>query len=98
VNEGEGLLLNLTLGPVEEGVQVLLVRSGAALGVAVDDLRRALIQDALSRAQGNQARAAKLLGMKYTTFHALARRLGIVKKRGEDSVDAEPPPGDVAVG
>jgi hypothetical protein len=72
-----GLALNLTIGPVLEGMQVLLVRPGATMREVVDDVRRALINDALRRAEGNQARAAKLLGMKYTTFHTLSRRLGI---------------------
>jgi transcriptional regulator with GAF, ATPase, and Fis domain len=83
-----GLALNLTVGPVPDGVQVLMVRPGATMRAVVDDVRRALINDALVRARGNQAGAAKLLGMKYTTFHTLARRLGIerVKKRHPDDV------------
>jgi len=78
-SENIGLALNLTVGPVPEGVQVLMVRPGATMRTVVDDVRRALINDALNRAKGNQARAAKLLGMKYTTFHTLARRLGIAR-------------------
>lgn len=89
-SENVGLALNLTVGPVPEGVQVLMVRPGATMRTVIDDVRRALINDALNRASGNQARAAKLLGMKYTTFHTLARRLGIerVKKRHEGVGDA----------
>jgi transcriptional regulator with GAF, ATPase, and Fis domain len=85
-SENIGLALNLTVGPVPEGVQVLMVRPGATMRTVVDDVRRALINDALNRANGNQARAAKLLGMKYTTFHTLSRRLGIerAKKRRFD--------------
>jgi transcriptional regulator with GAF, ATPase, and Fis domain len=78
-SESIGLALNLTIGPVPEGVQVLMVRPGATMREVVDDVRRALINDALRRVNNNQARAAKLLGMKYTTFHTLARRLGIVR-------------------
>lgn len=97
-SESIGLALNLTVGPVPEGVQVLLVRPGATMRSVVDDVRRALINDALSRVNGNQARAAKLLGMKYTTFHTLSRRLGIVSGRSRDERGAADEGAEAAVG
>jgi transcriptional regulator with GAF, ATPase, and Fis domain len=36
-----------------------------------------LIRDALQRAQGNQARAARILGLRPTTLASQLRRLGI---------------------
>ena len=75
--EGQGLALNLTLGPIAEGLQVLLITPGSDMRSVVDDVKRTLVYGALRQTGGNQARAAKLLGMKYTTFHALVRRLGI---------------------
>lgn len=74
-----GVMLNLKIGPVVNGSQVLFIRPGASMKSVVDDVRRALMRDALARANGVQSRAAKLLGMKYTTFHTLARRLGLGK-------------------
>jgi DNA-binding NtrC family response regulator len=97
-SENLGLALNLTVGPVPDGVQVLMVRPGASMRAVVDEVRRALINDALHRAGGNQARAAARLGMKYTTFHTLARRLGIKRvghngKAGGDLPAASAEPG-----
>lgn len=88
-DENVGMALNLTVGPIPDGMQMFLVRPNATLRTVVDDVRRALINGALERADGNQARAAKLLGMKYTTFHTLARRLGIAWRRPGDEAELE---------
>jgi len=86
--EDTGLSLSLTIGPVLDGLQVLLVQPGASLETVLDDVRRTLIRDAIKRAGGKQSAAAKLLGMKYTTFYALARRLGF----GRNGVETDAPP------
>lgn len=73
----QGLAMNVTLAPIPDGLQVLLVSPGSSMRSVVDDVKRSLVQGALKQVNGNQSRAAKLLGMKYTTFHALVKRLGI---------------------
>ncbi len=90
-SQSPGLALNVTIGAVMEGTKVLLVRPGASLRALVDDLRTVLIRDALARANGVQSRAAEMLGLKYTTFHALARRLGLVQKRDRRSAGGGTP-------
>lgn len=45
----------------------------------VDDVRRILAIRALRDANGVKVKAAKIAGMKYTTFYELVRRLGITK-------------------
>jgi transcriptional regulator of acetoin/glycerol metabolism len=44
---------------------------------ALDEAARAAIQDALRRAQGNRAEAARLLGVSRTTLWKRMRELGI---------------------
>jgi len=43
----------------------------------VEDYERKLIGDALAECKGNQARAARLLGLKPTTLNSHIQRLGI---------------------
>jgi transcriptional regulator with GAF, ATPase, and Fis domain len=43
----------------------------------VEDYERKLIGDALAQCNGNQARAARLLGLKPTTLNSQIQRLGI---------------------
>jgi transcriptional regulator with GAF, ATPase, and Fis domain len=43
----------------------------------VEDYERKLIGDALAECNGNQARAARLLGLKPTTLNSQIQRLGI---------------------
>jgi transcriptional regulator with GAF, ATPase, and Fis domain len=43
----------------------------------VEDYERKLIGDALSQCNGNQARAARMLGLKPTTLNSQIQRLGI---------------------
>jgi anaerobic nitric oxide reductase transcription regulator len=58
------------------------VLSGGTAGLreAVDEYRRTLIRDALSRTDGNWAAAARLLGLDRSNLHHLARRLGLIRK------------------
>lgn len=67
----------LSLGPFEEGVQLFAIQADAGMPQVVEELRRFLIGKALERTGGNKARAAKLLKVKYTTFHSMLQRLGI---------------------
>lgn len=43
----------------------------------VEEYERKLISDALTECNGNQARAARLLGLKPTTLNSQIQRLGI---------------------
>ncbi len=43
----------------------------------VEDYERKLISEALAECNGNQARAARLLGLKPTTLNSQIQRLGI---------------------
>ncbi|MCI0417980.1 MAG: hypothetical protein L0387_42010 [Acidobacteria bacterium] len=43
----------------------------------VEDYERKLIGDALAQSNGNQARAARMLGLKPTTLNSQIQRLGI---------------------
>lgn len=51
-----------------------------ALPKIVKDIEKSMIEDALSRAKGIIAEAARLLGMKRTTLESKIKKLGIVKK------------------
>ena len=46
-------------------------------GLSLDELERSLIEQALQRAGGNKALAAKLLGMTYDSLRYQARKLGL---------------------
>lgn len=50
---------------------------------AVDDFERGIIREALSRAQGNKSRAARLLNMRRTTFIEKLKRLSPADAGGE---------------
>lgn len=50
-----------------------------------------LIREALQRAQGNQARAARILGVPPTTLASQLRRLGIVAREYKQSATQEWP-------
>ncbi|MFQ5744653.1 MAG: helix-turn-helix domain-containing protein [Acidobacteriota bacterium] len=49
---------------------------------SVDDFKRRLLRRALGQTGGVMSRAAQALGLKYTTFVAMAHRLGVVDKAG----------------
>jgi len=47
----------------------------------VDNLKICLISNALTHTNGNQKRAAQLLGIRLSTLNAMIKRLGIVVKQ-----------------
>jgi DNA-binding NtrC family response regulator len=51
-------------------------------GINFDDWERELLQQALEKARGTVAEAARLLGMTYRTFHYRAEKFGLLKKDG----------------
>ena len=53
---------------------------GSNLKAMLDAYERQLIQSALSAAQGNQRRAAALLGLLPTTLHEKMKRLGLIRR------------------
>lgn len=55
----------------------------------VKDYKRRLVGRALEENGGVMTRAAKALGVKYTTFVAMAHRLGVVEKDGNDNHDRQ---------
>ena len=58
-------------------VQLFLVNPDNALEDVLDEVRRTLVSRALRDTHGNKSKAAAQLGMKYTTFYALVKRLGL---------------------
>ncbi len=53
---------------------------GELRDVAVRDIERRFVVDALKRAEGNVSRAAEQVGMQRTNFHALMRKYGLTSK------------------
>lgn len=53
------------------------LRAGLTLTQAIEKYETSLISQALDRAQGNKAKAAKLLGIKRTTFMARLKRIPV---------------------
>jgi two-component system response regulator AtoC len=51
-------------------------------GINFDDWERGLLQQALEKADGTVAEAARLLGMTYRTFYYRAEKFGLLKKNG----------------
>ena len=51
---------------------------------------RALIQDALAACGGHQRRTAARLGILATTLHEKMKRLGLLRRRSAEEVEAEP--------
>jgi DNA-binding NtrC family response regulator len=51
-------------------------------GISFDEWERNLLQQALEKADGTVAEAARLLGMTYRTFHYRAEKFGLLKKDG----------------
>jgi two-component system response regulator HydG len=59
--------------------------SGArpTLKALVEDYERRVIAEALRSAEGNQRRAARLLGVLPTTLHEKMKRLGLLRRAPE---------------
>lgn len=53
----------------------------------VKDYKRKLISRAMKENDGVMTRAAEALGLKYTTFVAMAHRLDVVENNGDDDPD-----------
>jgi len=66
-------------------------------GVSLDALERSLIEQALARAGGNKAQAAKLLGLTYDSLRYQVKKLGLEDGRGH-AADAAPPCADAVGG
>ena len=73
----QGIGLRFQGGDNSHTVQLDLRHPGEPLDDVVDDVRRVLAIRALREANGVKVKAAKIAGMKYTTFYELVRRLGI---------------------
>lgn len=75
-------------GPPME-IEVPVSRHEGLLRTVASEVKLALARRALDRADGNVARAAELVGMKYTTFHSFLRRLpeGALEYDDEDGGD-----------
>jgi transcriptional regulator with PAS, ATPase and Fis domain len=63
---------------VESQVPEMLTDAGLDLNTVVRDLEGRLINEALKQTGGNKQAAAKLLGLKRTTFAAKLRRCGVI--------------------
>jgi DNA-binding NtrC family response regulator len=63
---------------VEPQVPEMLTDAGLDLNTVVRDLEGRLINEALKQTGGNKQAAAKLLGLKRTTFAAKLRRCGVI--------------------
>lgn len=57
---------------------------------SVNALKRDLLEQALQESGGVMTQAAKAIGLKYTTFVAMAHRLGVVESDGEQQADSDP--------
>ncbi len=62
-------------GVAEDGTPIMLRVPEA--GTTFDDLEREILVQVLSRAQGNQSRAARSLGLSESTFRSRLKRLGL---------------------
>ena len=58
---------------------------GRSLDAILRDIKRRLVVDALQHEKGVKSRAARSLGLKYSTFYELVRRLGV-----DDDNDTQP--------
>lgn len=73
----EAPALRLDLVGFEGGRELLMVNPLGDLDDIVDDVRRAVVGRALEECGGVKKDAARRVGMKYSTFHDLVRRLGL---------------------
>ena len=97
VLKGEGTLDQSDLpdrlrGPTEASLPsaaLELPAEGLDFRDAVDDFERRMIREALSRAQGNKSRAARLLNMRRTTFIEKLKRLSPADEGGDPLPDEQ---------
>jgi sigma-54 specific flagellar transcriptional regulator A len=75
--------------PSPAPIPAALGENGLNLNKLVRDLEGRLINEALKRTQGNKQAAARLLGLKRTTFAAKLRRCGVVAPETADEDDED---------
>jgi DNA-binding NtrC family response regulator len=75
--------------PLTAQVSVSLNGNGLNLNILVRELEGRLINDALKQTGGNKQAAARLLGLKRTTFSAKLRRCGVIAAASSDDADEE---------
>jgi two-component system, NtrC family, response regulator AtoC len=96
LSEGDALnAADLQLGVVASGEPEASRPAGAAqrvelpkAGLVLEDVERELILQALSRAEGNKSRAAKLLGLSRATLRYRVEKLGIDVGKEPDGDDS----------
>jgi DNA-binding NtrC family response regulator len=67
----------------ENHVPATLTEGGVNLNAIVRELEGRMINEALRQTSGNKQAAARLLGLKRTTFSAKLRRCGVIAPAGE---------------
>ncbi len=70
--------------PATPPIPVRLGEAGVNLNNLVRELEGRLINDALKQSGGNKQAAARLLGLKRTTFSAKLRRCGVIASASSD--------------
>jgi DNA-binding NtrC family response regulator len=75
--------------PLTAQASVPLNGNGLNLNILVRELEGRLINDALKQTGGNKQAAARLLGLKRTTFSAKLRRCGVIAAASSDDADEE---------
>ena len=80
----EGVSLKVQGHDNPENVELDLRYPDQRLDDVVDEVRRILVTRALREADGVKVKAAEIVGMKYTTFYELVRRLGLLNKDHEE--------------
>ena len=82
---------SLTVGarPAAAPIPVRLGEAGLNLNNLVRELEGRLINDALKQSGGNKQAAARLLGLKRTTFSAKLRRCGVIATTSSDEGEEE---------
>ena len=73
--------------PATPPIAVKLRQGGLNLNNLVRELEGRLINDALKQSGGNKQAAARLLGLKRTTFSAKLRRCGVISPASLDESD-----------
>ena len=75
--------------PATPPIKVKLSDGGVNLNYLVRELEGRLINDALKQSGGNKQAAARLLGLKRTTFSAKLRRCGVIATASSDEGDED---------
>ena len=68
----------------ETRIPTTLGESGVNLNALVRELEGRMINEALKQTGGNKQAAARLLGLKRTTFSAKLRRCGVIAQSGSN--------------